>query len=176
MQAYIVASGVIIEQGRLLLVQNERRNGSRDWSTPGGVVDPGEEMLQALSREVTEETALLVHEWSAPLYTIDVDFVGRDMTLHAAVFGSLRHAGELYVDDPDQVVVDARWVDLSQALTLLDTSPRWVSEPLRHYLPPVVADPPAIDSPPRPTGRFTYRVQGTADGFSAELVTFDDGT
>lgn len=37
-----VASGVILGDDGVLLVANRRRNGDVDWSTPGGVVDPGE--------------------------------------------------------------------------------------------------------------------------------------
>lgn len=164
-QAYTVASGIIIEQRRLLLVQNQRRNGSTDWSTPGGVVDPGEEVLEALQREVIEETSVVVDSWSDMLYTVDVDFVGRDMTLHAQVFRSAGHRGELYVDDPDNVVIGGRWVSPEQAHDLLDTSPRWVSEPLRHQLTHSFDDTPLL-SP----ARWQYRVTGTGREFHTELL------
>ncbi|CAN5762384.1 NUDIX domain-containing protein [soil metagenome] len=45
------------ETGRLLL---ERRADSRDWSLPGGAVDPGEAPAQSLVREVREEAGLVV--------------------------------------------------------------------------------------------------------------------
>jgi 8-oxo-dGTP diphosphatase len=41
--------------GRILLVRHGY--GSRQWSTPGGRVEPGESPVTALLREVTEETA-----------------------------------------------------------------------------------------------------------------------
>ena len=107
-QAYTVASGIIIDDGQVVFVQNRRRNGSLDWSTPGGVVDPGEHVLEALGREVVEETALTVAGWSPLLYTVDVDFIGRDLTLHAQVFVAQGYDGLLHIDDPDEVVVDGR--------------------------------------------------------------------
>ena len=45
-----VVSGLIENAGSLLLVANRRSNGSIDWSPPGGVVDPGEVALSALTR------------------------------------------------------------------------------------------------------------------------------
>jgi len=176
-QAYTVASGIIIEQQQLLLVQNQRRNGSLDWSTPGGVVDPGEEVLQALQREVVEETSVVVEAWSELLYSVDVDFVGRDMTLHAQVFQATGFAGALHVDDPDDVVVDGRWVDRERAHVLLDQSPRWVSEPLRHCLSQVmtgqVTGSATVRSGP---DNWKYRVtRGSESSFETQLVHHHDG-
>lgn len=42
------------EQGRILLVQ--RNYGPRNWTTPGGRMDPGEDPSASLAREVLEET------------------------------------------------------------------------------------------------------------------------
>ena len=164
-QAWTVASGIIIEQEQLLLVQNRRRNGSLDWSTPGGVVDPGEEVLEALQREVIEETSVVVDGWSEMLYSVEVDFVGRDMTLIAQVFQAHGYSGILHVDDPDHVVVDGRWVSADQAHELLDSSPRWVAEPLRHYVHQLFHEPSATQP-----GRWKYRVAGKGRDFQAELV------
>ena len=168
-QAYRVASGIIIENHQLLLVQNKRRNGSLDWSTPGGVVDPGEEPLEALQREVIEETAVVATGWSSLLYAVEVDFVGRDMSLHAQVFQATGYSGSLHIDDPDNVVVDGRWVGADEADTLLDTSPQWVSEPLRHCLPGVFAGEPVGTDV---AARWQYRVTGTGRDFVTELVDF----
>lgn len=178
-QAYTVASGVIVAQERLLMVQNQRRNGTLDWSTPGGVVDDGEHVLEALQREVVEETCVVVDSWSPVLYSVEVDFVGRDLSLHAQVFRAQAHRGELHVDDPDNVVVDGRWVSVDEALGLLDTSPRWVAEPLRHYLSthPLTASPTTdtgshISTGPQsstaPPARWHYRVTGSSGDFHVE--------
>ena len=68
MQSFQVAGAVIERQDQILLVRNRRRNGDHDWTTPGGVVDAGETVLEALGREVTEETGLIVSSWSTALY------------------------------------------------------------------------------------------------------------
>ena len=167
MQAYTVASGIIIDDGQVVFVQNRRRNGSLDWSTPGGVVDPGEQVLEALGREVVEETALTVAGWSPLLYTVDVDFIGRDLTLHAQVFMAQGFDGSLHIDDPDEVVVDGRWVDHTEAHTLLDHSPQWVAQPLRHALDSILL--PAA-APAAEATRWRYDVTGGPGGFSATLL------
>lgn len=149
-QDYRVASGLIFDDDKILLVQNLRRNATRDWSTPGGVVDAGEQVLEALSREVAEETALIVHDWSPMLYSVDVDFIGRSLTLHAEIYKAARFAGDLHVDDPDLVVVDGRWVTREKADELLDQSPRWVAEPLRYAL----GAEPELDRTPPDEWRF----------------------
>lgn len=171
-QAYTVASGIIVDKQQLLLVQNQRKNGSLDWSTPGGVVDPGEEVLEALQREVIEETAVVVEGWSQMLYSVDVDFVGREMTLHAQIFRAHSFSGALVVDDPDNVVVAGRWVSPDQAHGLLDTSPPWVAEPLRHAVDNLfgAASQPAGTTTPN---EWHYRVTGTGRDFKAELVHFE---
>jgi 8-oxo-dGTP pyrophosphatase MutT (NUDIX family) len=167
-KAYTVASGIIIDRRQLLLVQNQRRNGSLDWSTPGGVVDPGEEVLEALQREVIEETAVVVQGWSQMRYSVDVDFVGRDMSLHAQVFRANGFRGALEVADPDNVVVDGRWVSPEQADGLLAASPQWVAEPLRHEVGLLFQA--AEPTSPR---RWRYRVTGGPGEFTTELVAFE---
>ncbi len=166
-QAWTVASGIIIEQQQLLLVQNQRRNGSLDWSTPGGVVDPGEQVLEALQREVIEETSVVVDDWSHMLYSVDVEFVGRNMTLHAQVFQATGHSGDLHVQDPDNVVVDGRWVSHDQAHSLLDSSPPWVREPLQHHVALLFAAPALNLAVP---SRWKFRVTGTGGDFHSELL------
>lgn len=46
--------------GRLLLVLRGREPGAGLWSIPGGKVEPGESHVEAVRREVLEETALEV--------------------------------------------------------------------------------------------------------------------
>ena len=50
-----VFASVFDSSGRILLVRHDY--GSRQWSTPGGRVEPGESPVTALLREVTEEIA-----------------------------------------------------------------------------------------------------------------------
>ncbi len=51
---------VVVEQGRVLLVQRGTEPAKGRWSIPGGLIEVGESLLEAVAREVREETGLLV--------------------------------------------------------------------------------------------------------------------
>ena len=53
--------GVIVEGGKVLLVRRGREPLLGEWSLPGGLVEVGEELTEALRREILEETGLVVH-------------------------------------------------------------------------------------------------------------------
>ena len=68
------ATGVLIENNSLLLVKQKLSN-NKDWSLPGGRVEAGETLEQALIREMKEETGLDV-EPIRMLYVCDVKASG----------------------------------------------------------------------------------------------------
>ena len=51
-------TGVVIEDGRLLLLNQDTPNTGRSWSLPGGKLEEGETLAGALVREMKEETGL----------------------------------------------------------------------------------------------------------------------
>jgi mutator protein MutT len=55
---------LIIENGRILLVERAREPLRDYWSLPGGVVETGERLEEALRREVREETGLEIENLS----------------------------------------------------------------------------------------------------------------
>lgn len=59
MRTYIVAAGVVIENGKVLL--SRRKKGSHlagRWEFPGGKAEPGEDPRAALRRELEEELGI----------------------------------------------------------------------------------------------------------------------
>lgn len=134
MREWLVAGAVIESPGGLLLVQNRRRDGRFDWSPPGGVIDPGESLVQGLTREVTEETGLLVTDWVGPLYEIEATAPELGWHLRVEVHQARAVTGELTVDDPDGIVVDACYAPDELCHQHLAPAPRWVREPLGEWL------------------------------------------
>ena len=53
---------IIIRDGNILLVQRGREPLKGWWSLPGGLIETGEKIEDALRREVLEETGLVVRE------------------------------------------------------------------------------------------------------------------
>jgi 8-oxo-dGTP diphosphatase len=57
---YLAVSAAIIRDGRVLIVRRARPPAEGVFTLPGGVVEAGERLEEALLREVSEETALAV--------------------------------------------------------------------------------------------------------------------
>ena len=51
-------SALIVRDGKVLFVKRGREPGRGLWSLPGGGIEPGETMREAVAREVLEETSL----------------------------------------------------------------------------------------------------------------------
>lgn len=66
---HVRVTGVVIEDGRILLLNQDTGTG-RSWSLPGGKVEDGETLAGALVREMREETGLEV-EPGRLLYVCD---------------------------------------------------------------------------------------------------------
>jgi 8-oxo-dGTP diphosphatase len=100
------------DAGRLLLVRRANEPGRGRWSVPGGRVEPGEDDIAAIVREMAEETGLVVRPGRLVGRVRRGRFTIADYAC-AVVGGDLR-AG----DD----ALDARWVDATamRALPLVD--------------------------------------------------------
>ena len=162
MKEWTVAGGIVLDGDAVLLVQNQRRNGSLDWSTPGGVIEvhDGETLLDGLTREVEEETGLRVTSWVGPLYEVRAQAPDLGWDLRAEVHLAIEYDGDVHVDDPDGIVVDAGFVPLALAHDRLAGCHPWVREPLIAWL----LERWAVSEVADEVRLFGYRVDGADAG------------
>ena len=129
-----VGGALILSDEGVLLVQNRRHNGTHDWTPPGGVIDDGETLIDGLTREVREETGLRVTEWAGPVYEVRCEAPDLGWCLRVEAHLALSYEGEIHIDDPDGIVVAARFVDAEVCSGLVAGAHPWVCEPLGEWL------------------------------------------
>jgi len=111
----VAVAAAIVEGGRILLVRRASEPGRGCWSLPGGVVQLGERLGEAVVREALEETGLLI-EVVRPIDIIETiirDERGR-VRFHYVIIDYLARpiSGELRASSD---ALEARWVSLDEA-------------------------------------------------------------
>ena len=119
---YLAVSAAIVRDGQVLLVRRARPPAEGLFSLPGGVVEAGETLKEAVIREVREETSLLIE----PVALAGLrESIARDASgkveRHFVIlpFAARWLAGEPVLNEE---LSEARWVELA-ALGALPTTP-----------------------------------------------------
>ena len=119
---FLAVSATIYRDGRVLLVRRARAPGRDLFSLPGGVVEAGETLAEAVAREVLEETGLTIEpvELAGHREVIIRDAEGR-VERHFVIlsFACRWVAGEA---GPSDEVAEARWVAPDEIAGLKTTS------------------------------------------------------
>lgn len=119
-------------RGRVLLVGNDWQGQGRvRYTLPGGMVEGGETAPEAVYREIFEETGLHLTSIKHMAYMVHIEDARRGERAIAIVFEATWE-GLLNPDDPDQLIVEARFYDPEEAVAKLDSPP--MREPLNDYL------------------------------------------
>ncbi len=165
MRQWQVAGAFITTPDGVLLVCNKRRDGRIDWTTPGGVIEDGEPILDGLAREVLEETGLTVTEWGDKMYEVVTTAPDLGWEMRVEVHHVAAHSGEIVLNDPDGIVIEAVHLNHEMCLAKVVDSPMWVSEPLTDLL----------THGPAPSGARSYRYHMIGQKRSDWVITRLDG-
>ncbi len=108
-QPNVGVGGVVIHRGRVLLVRRGHEPLKGRWTIPGGMVEVGEELKQAVRRELKEETGLEVEPRDLIEVFDRIQRKGRRVRYHFVIADYLCRlkGGKLR---PASDVLDARWV------------------------------------------------------------------
>jgi 8-oxo-dGTP diphosphatase len=115
-----IAVGIVRRDGELLMVRQSGPGEEPAWSTPGGRSEPGELPIEAMVREVREETGLRVSAPGRLAFVVQVDNRQDGWFATAWTFEIDAWEGELEVSDPDGFVSEAAWVPLDEAVERLE--------------------------------------------------------
>ena len=108
---YLAVSAAIIRDGKVLVVRRARKPALDLYTMPGGVVEAGEALSEAVAREVREETTLEIEVGALAGHreVIVRDGEGRaERHFVILCFAARWIAGEPVLNDE---LDDARWID-----------------------------------------------------------------
>jgi 8-oxo-dGTP diphosphatase len=118
---YLAVSAAIIRDGKVLVVRRARKPALDLYTLPGGVVEAGEPLSEAVAREVREETALEIDVGTLAGHreVIVRDSEGRAKRHFVILcFAARWIAGEPVLNEE---LDDARWIDASELATMRTT-------------------------------------------------------
>jgi 8-oxo-dGTP pyrophosphatase MutT (NUDIX family) len=113
------AGGVIVEDGRVLLIRTRNLEGAEVWTFPKGHLEAGETPEAAAIREVAEETGFNC-EISGELYKAEYSFFrnGRPVDKDVRWYRMDKRGGDGVPKTPDEIA-GMKWAALEEAKALL---------------------------------------------------------
>ena len=137
-QASVVVGGLVRQGDSVLLVKQQKRGDPElKWALPGGYVEHGESLFDALRRELCEETSLNVLEIGPLLYGVHLVIPDARASLVALVFQIETWCGQAQpsdLDGADETILDAQFVPVGEAVQCLEQGYRFANQPAIEYL------------------------------------------
>jgi ADP-ribose pyrophosphatase YjhB (NUDIX family) len=107
---YLAVSAAIVRDGKVLLVRRARNPALNLYTLPGGAVETGETLIEAITREVREETALTIEPVALAGHREVIVRDAQDrIERHFVImcYAARWRAGEVVLNDE---LDDARWL------------------------------------------------------------------
>jgi 8-oxo-dGTP diphosphatase len=127
----------LIRKNENFLLVKHRGIEHLSWWLPGGVVEPGEALVEALQRELLEETGLQIEGTPTLAFAVQLfreTANGREEAGFAFHFSCEIATGPFRPQDPDDLVLSAHWIDAKEVLQRLNVHSWYNCETLRHWL------------------------------------------
>jgi ADP-ribose pyrophosphatase YjhB (NUDIX family) len=119
---FLAVSAAVVREGRILVVRRARAPANGLFSLPGGVVELGETLTEAVAREIREETGLIIEPVALAGFREAVVRDAQDrVERHFVIlcFAARWRAGEPVLNEE---LSEARWLDPAE-LAGLPTTP-----------------------------------------------------
>jgi 8-oxo-dGTP diphosphatase len=132
-----LALAILRRENRVVLVQQRRSHEPHPyWVIPGGLVEAGELVMDALIREVREEAGVHVTAMTRLACLTQIDRPAQHAQTIAFIFEVERWHGTLTSDDPDAEILSVELVPCVEAISRLQANDGWpgIQEPLLAYL------------------------------------------
>jgi 8-oxo-dGTP diphosphatase len=112
----VCVAGIAVLDGELLMIRRGHGPAAGEWAVPGGRVEHGELLAEAVTREVREETGLdcVCGPLIGWVERIDAEAVGNHFVILDFEVTVLDDADPVAGDD----AAEARWVPLDQVIDL----------------------------------------------------------
>jgi ADP-ribose pyrophosphatase YjhB (NUDIX family) len=118
---FLAVSAAIVRDGKILVVRRARPPANGLFTMPGGVVEVGETLVEAVAREVREETGLTIDPVALAGFREAIVRDGESrVERHFIIlcFASRWRAGEPVLNEE---LSEARWLDPAELATLPTT-------------------------------------------------------
>ena|SRR5262245_10236607 len=119
---FLAVSAAIVRDGKLLVVRRARAPAHGLYTLPGGVVEVGETLMEAVAREVREETGMTIEPVALAGYREALVRDGQDrVERHFVIlcFAARWQAGEPVLNEE---LDEARWIDPAELAGLKTTA------------------------------------------------------
>lgn len=120
LRSYIAVKALIKNKDSFLILKtadSKQDNNLSGWETPGGRLEVGEEIVDGLKREITEETGLSV-KILFPFNTFSAN-VGREDSIIGINYLAEYNGGEIRIDTNEHS--HYQWIDISDIRKLKDS-------------------------------------------------------